>query len=145
VPAGLTAEPLPQAPPPAARALAEALVDHERRARSPEPNDARPIPCTAGSAKAEKTMHVQSEEERLRIRKRLNRIEGQVRGVNRMLDEDRDCREVVQQLSAVRAAVHQTGLELMRVYAEKCLHDPETGETDSEVVDYLVTTLGRWS
>jgi DNA-binding FrmR family transcriptional regulator len=95
--------------------------------------------------KAGAPMHVQSDEARIRIRKRLNRIEGQVRGVNRMLDEDRDCREVVQQLSAVRAAVHQTGLELMRVYAAQCLTDEAGEPSDEEVVDYLVTTLGKWS
>lgn len=90
-------------------------------------------------------MNVQSDEARRRIHKRLNRIEGQVRGVNRMLDEDRDCREVVQQLAAVRAAVHQTGLDLMRVYAAQCLRDPEADASDDDVVDYLVTTLGKWS
>jgi len=90
-------------------------------------------------------MHVQSDDARLRITKRLSRIEGQVRGVQRMLDEERDCREVVQQLSAVRSAVHQTGLELMRVYATQCLHDQSGQATDEDVLDYLVTTLGKWS
>jgi DNA-binding FrmR family transcriptional regulator len=37
------------------------------------------------------------------LQKRLKRIEGQVRGVQRMLDEDRDCHEIVQQLAAIRS------------------------------------------
>ena len=90
-------------------------------------------------------MRLQSDEARLRLQQRLNRIEGQVRGVNRMLDDDRDCREVIQQLTAVRAAVHQAGVELMRAYATQCLVEGGTDYTDADVVDYLVTTLGRWS
>jgi len=90
-------------------------------------------------------MHVQSGEARERIGKRLNRIEGQVRGVNRMLDEDRDCREIVQQLAAVRSAVHQVGLEVMRVYAAQCLNDPESPSSNEDLLDYLVGTLGKWA
>jgi DNA-binding FrmR family transcriptional regulator len=90
-------------------------------------------------------VHIRSDDERERIRRRLNRIEGQVRGINRMLDDDRDCREVVQQLSAVRSAVNHTGLEVMRVYASQCLHDSDSDTSDDDVLDYLVGTLGKWA
>jgi DNA-binding FrmR family transcriptional regulator len=90
-------------------------------------------------------MDVQSAEDREQIMKRLRRIEGQVRGVQGMLDDGRDCREIVQQLSAVRSAVQQVGLEVMRVYASQCLADPEASMDDAQVVDYLVSTLGKWS
>ncbi|MBI5290252.1 MAG: metal-sensitive transcriptional regulator, partial [Chloroflexi bacterium] len=40
------------------------------------------------------------------LQKRLRRIEGQVRGVQKMLDEDRECHEIIQQLAAIRSAVH---------------------------------------
>jgi len=46
--------------------------------------------------------------------KRLRRLEGQVRGVQKMLDEGRDCREIVQQLAAIRSAAHQASLILVR-------------------------------
>ena len=90
-------------------------------------------------------MDVQSAEDRERIMKRLRRIEGQVRGVQGMLDEGRDCREIVQQLSAVRSAVQQVGLEVMRVYAGQCLATSEGALDDAEIVDYLVSTLGKWT
>jgi DNA-binding FrmR family transcriptional regulator len=90
-------------------------------------------------------MDVQSAEDRERIMKRLRRIEGQVRGVQGMLDDGRDCREIVQQLSAVRSAVQQVGLEVMRVYASQCLAGSEGEMDDAEIVDYLVSTLGKWS
>ena len=72
--------------------------------------------------------------------KRLRRLEGQVRGVQRMLDEDRDCQEIVQQLAAIRAAAHQASLILVRSYAAKCLIDgsPNTAQQAiNELVDVL--------
>jgi len=72
--------------------------------------------------------------------KRLRRLEGQVRGVQKMLDEDRDCREIVQQLAAVRSAAHQASLILVRAYASECLMDESRGtaqQTINELVDVL--------
>ncbi len=88
-------------------------------------------------------MKVESAEAREVLGRRLRRIEGQVRGVQRMLDEERDCREIVQQLAAVRAAVQQAGLEVMRVYAHQCMTDPATDQ--DEMLDYLLGALGRWA
>jgi DNA-binding FrmR family transcriptional regulator len=90
-------------------------------------------------------MNIQSEESRERIQNRLRRIEGQVRGIQRMVDDERDCREIVQQLAAIRSAVQQTGLEVMRVYASQCLNDPDSAVGDDELVDYLVGALGKWT
>ena len=44
------------------------------------------------------------------LMKRLRRVEGQVRGVEKMLDENRDCREVLQQLTAIKSAVQQVSM-----------------------------------
>jgi DNA-binding FrmR family transcriptional regulator len=90
-------------------------------------------------------MHVQPGETREQIHKRLRRIEGQARGVQRMLDEERDCRDIVQQLAAIRSAVHQVGLEVMRIYASQCLNDPDSTTSDEELLDYLVGALSRWT
>ncbi|NLH08112.1 MAG: metal-sensitive transcriptional regulator [Chloroflexi bacterium] len=88
-------------------------------------------------------MKVESPEARDRIRNRLRRIEGQVRGVQRMLDDGRDCQEIVQQLAAIRAAVQQAGLDVMRVYAAQCLSDP-TADVEA-MVEYLTGTLAKWA
>ena len=48
------------------------------------------------------------------VLKRLRRIEGQVRGVARMVEDGRDCREVLQQLSAIRSAANQVSRLLAR-------------------------------
>lgn len=75
------------------------------------------------------------------LQRRLKRIEGQVRGVQRMLDEDRDCQAVLQQLAAIRSAVQQTSLVLVRAHATECLLHPAPGASAEQLVDELVDTL----
>lgn len=55
------------------------------------------------------------------IVRRLRRLEGQVRGVQRMLEEGRDCKEVIIQLLAIRGAVDEIGLLLLRDELARCL------------------------
>jgi DNA-binding FrmR family transcriptional regulator len=83
-----------------------------------------------------------SEEARADLGKRLRRLEGQVRGVRKMLDEDRDCQEIVQQLAAIRSAAHQANLIVVRSYAAECL---TSGSPDGaqESINKLVDVLTR--
>ena len=53
--------------------------------------------------------------------KRLRRIEGQVRGLQRMVEEDRDCAEIMAQLSAVNEALRKVSVLLAEKYALECL------------------------
>lgn len=55
--------------------------------------------------------------------RRLRRIEGQTQGIQRMLQEDRDCREVLDQLASVRAATRMVSIELMKSYLSTCLEN----------------------
>jgi DNA-binding FrmR family transcriptional regulator len=59
------------------------------------------------------------------VQNRLRRAEGQLRGVQRLLDEGADCRDVIAQLTAVQAALHRTGLRLMSAGMRFCLADPD--------------------
>lgn len=61
---------------------------------------------------------------------RLRRAEGQLRGVQRMLDEGADHRQVLTQLAAVKAAIDQVGLQLMSDRLRSCVADGEAGCTD---------------
>ena len=54
---------------------------------------------------------------------RLNRIEGQVRGVARMVDEDRYCIDVLTQLQAVRAALRRVESEILKDHLDHCVTD----------------------
>lgn len=74
---------------------------------------------------------------------RLRRIEGQVKGVERMVDEGRDCADILQQMSAIRSAVHQASLVLARAFATQCIaKEPGHGNTQV-MLDTLMTALGR--
>ena len=57
--------------------------------------------------------------------RRLRRIEGQVRGLQQMLADQRDCREIVTQLSAANKALEQVGFNLVAAGLTWCLEDPE--------------------
>jgi DNA-binding FrmR family transcriptional regulator len=64
------------------------------------------------------------------VRKRLRRAAGQVQGVERMLDEGRDCREIITQLSAATKALEQAGFRLVASGLTYCLEDPKRAEAD---------------
>lgn len=74
---------------------------------------------------------------------RLQRMEGQVRGVRRMLEEGRDCHEVLTQLAAVRGAAHKISLLAVREYAVNCLTNPDPRSSPDETIAEMVRTLGN--
>ena len=57
------------------------------------------------------------------LTKRLHRIEGQVRGIERMVDEDRYCVDILTQVAAVRTALDSLGLQLLEGHVNHCVHD----------------------
>ncbi|MEW6583969.1 MAG: metal-sensitive transcriptional regulator [Actinomycetota bacterium] len=77
-----------------------------------------------------------------RILTRLRRVEGQVRGISRMVEEDRYCIDVLQQISAARAALDKVALALVDDHVRHCVLDgaPERRE---ELTDELVAAIGR--
>ena len=72
--------------------------------------------------------------------RRVRRIEGQARGVAKMIEEDRDCGEILQQLSAVRSAAHQATVALVRNYAAEFV---VSDGSPQEIADALATALSR--
>jgi len=69
------------------------------------------------------------------LRARLRRVAGQVQGVERMLDEGRDCRDVVTQLSAANRALEQAGFRLVSAGLAYCLADPEKAAAEGYALD----------
>ncbi len=69
------------------------------------------------------------------LMRRLRRAEGQVRGVQQMLTEGRDCREVVTQLSAVTKALEQTGFLLVAAGLTWCVSDPERAASEGYAIE----------
>ncbi len=78
-------------------------------------------------------MKIQNSETKETLIQRLRRIEGQIRGVQAMLNEERDCREIMQQLGAIHSAVQSTSRVFLQDYATACLTemdetlDPDPG------------------
>ncbi|HWU57026.1 MAG TPA: metal-sensitive transcriptional regulator [Rhizomicrobium sp.] len=80
------------------------------------------------------------------VRKRLNRIEGQVRGLSRMVDEDRYCIDIVTQIGAVRAALARVEEELLRDHVGHCVeHAIASGDKSDQrrKVAELMEVFGR--
>jgi DNA-binding FrmR family transcriptional regulator len=73
------------------------------------------------------------------LQTRLKRIEGQVRGVQRMVDEDRYCIDVLTQISAVQAALDKVALGLLDDHARHCLASGDPAEK----ADELMAAVGR--
>lgn len=88
-----------------------------------------------------KTKH-RSEEEQKALINRLNRIEGQIRGIKRMLEEDAYCTDIITQVSAANSALNSFNKELLASHIKTCVTDDIiAGKT--ETVDDLVKTLQK--
>lgn len=74
---------------------------------------------------------------------RLKRIEGQARGVQRMVEEGRYCVEIVQQLSAVSAAVNEVALIVLQNHIEGCVADAIREGAGEERIQELMDVLRR--
>jgi len=74
---------------------------------------------------------------------RLARIEGQIRGIEGMIEEDRSCKEVLSQLLAVRSAVDSLIVLMLRDRLEKCRAEEFDLEDIDEILDLLVRYLSE--
>ena len=66
---------------------------------------------------------------------RLRRVEGQVRGIQQMLTDGRECRDVVTQISAARKALDQAGFKLVASGLTYCLNNPEQAAEQGYDID----------
>lgn len=74
---------------------------------------------------------------------RMRRIEGQARGVQRMLDENRDCLEILTQLASLRSATYNASVSLTQHYAAQCMREAKCQGAPDEVMRTLVDVLLR--
>jgi DNA-binding FrmR family transcriptional regulator len=76
----------------------------------------------------------------------LKRVEGQVRGVQKMVEEDRYCIDIVTQIEAVRAALARVESDLLRRHMQHCVHKAMTSKSAAEqerVIEELVGVFRR--
>lgn len=82
--------------------------------------------------------------EKKKIQTRLRKIEGQVRGVQKMLDNDASCSDVLIQIAAIKSAVNKVGTLVFENHAQECLRNSFDGYDDSENVEELMKILSNF-
>ena len=80
------------------------------------------------------------------ILRRLNKIEGQVKGIQRMIESEKQCGDILTQISAVRAATNKVGVLLLERYSKDCILNSINSKekNNEEVLDEFVTTVKRF-
>ena len=81
--------------------------------------------------------------ERADLIARLKKIEGQAKGVQRMIEEGRECADVLQQAASIKAAVNGLSGELLEAYALRCLRHPEEFASPERAVHEAVQAIVR--
>lgn len=74
---------------------------------------------------------------------RLKRIEGQVRGLQRMIDEDKYCIDILTQLSSVQAALKAVGMGLLDDHVRHCVRDSIEQGSGDQKIEELMAAVGR--
>ncbi len=94
-------------------------------------------------------MKIEKTEIKEKLIQRLRRIEGQVRGVQGMLAEERDCREIMQQLTAIHSAVQSTSRTFFQNYAAVCLAEiddkalPDSEAKREKILEEMIALLDK--
>ncbi len=71
------------------------------------------------------------------LTRRLRRIEGQVRGIQNMIAEDRECRDIVTQIAAATKALEQVGFRMLAAGLTSCLADPDKAAAEGYPIDVV--------
>jgi CsoR family transcriptional regulator, copper-sensing transcriptional repressor len=80
-----------------------------------------------------------------KVQNRLRRIEGQVRGLQRMVDEEAYCVDVLTQISSVVSALEKAGAILLKDHVEHCVRESiEKGQDADEKIEELTTAVERF-
>ncbi len=79
------------------------------------------------------------------IQKRLRKIEGQVRGISKMVEDDKPCEQILIQIGAVKSALHKTGQIILEGHMHHCVLDViKRGEEERAIKD-LLSALNQFS
>lgn len=84
------------------------------------------------------------QEARKNVLIRLRRIEGQVRGVQRMVENEAECSEIMNQIAAIKSAVNQVGLLVFESHARECIARSLHEEDNEQSFEEIVKMMGRF-
>jgi CsoR family transcriptional regulator, copper-sensing transcriptional repressor len=80
------------------------------------------------------------------VLRRLKRIEGQVRGIQKMIQEDRYCVDILVQVAAIKSAVHQVGLSILESHTRGCVADALANHANGEQkIDELMDVIRKFT
>ncbi len=90
-----------------------------------------------------KKITIRSDQEKKKLLNRLNRIEGQVRGVKRMITEDQYCNDILIQLAAIEKSVQSLSIEMLESHLYRCIsNDMKDGNIDA--IDEVIQLFRRF-
>ncbi|MFA1822181.1 metal-sensitive transcriptional regulator [Virgibacillus oceani] len=92
-----------------------------------------------------KTLEPRTDQEKERVINRLKRVEGQVRGLQNMIENDRYCMDILIQLSAVQSALKKVGFSVMERHAKTCMTESIKNGYEEEVIDELLEVIQQYS
>jgi DNA-binding FrmR family transcriptional regulator len=77
--------------------------------------------------------------------KRLTNIEGQIRGIERMVENEKYCVDILTQISAARAALNRVGMLILKRHIKNCVYDAikKGGSDGNEIIDELMHVLSK--
>jgi DNA-binding FrmR family transcriptional regulator len=78
-----------------------------------------------------------------KVKNRLRRISGQIGGIERMVDEERYCIDILTQISAAQAAINKVALALLDEHTRHCVVGAETPEARAEKTEEMMEAVGR--
>ena len=79
------------------------------------------------------------------VKNRLKRIEGQVRGLIKMIDDDKSCEEILIQIGSVKSALHKTGQVILEGHMHHCVIDAIHGGKEEETIKKLSSAIEQFS
>ncbi|RLL41995.1 transcriptional regulator [Oceanobacillus piezotolerans] len=86
-----------------------------------------------------------TKDEKKAIVNRLKRIEGQVRGIQKMVDEDRYCMDILVQISAIQSALKNVGFSVTERHIKHCVSDAIKSGEGHETIDELMEVMKQFS
>ena len=112
-------------------AAKRSVATREADAHDPHPHPAHPgVPRAAAQSEA--------------LAKRLNRIEGQIRGIARMIEEDRYCVDVLTQVAAVQSALDALALKLLEHHLHGCVAHAVTSGDGAHAIDEALAVIRKF-
>ena len=76
---------------------------------------------------------------------RLRRIEGQIKGIHKMIDNEQTCNDILIQISAVKAAINMVGGLVLETYSKKCIKKAIVDGDSDENIEHLIDTIIKYT